>query len=39
MSDWDGGRLPVAFGLLVVGWLSFSVDDITESKPSKSKTK
>lgn len=36
VSDWDGGRLPVAFGLLVVGWLSFSVDDITESKPSKS---
>ena len=39
VRDWDGGRLPVAFGLLVVGWLSFSVDDTTESKPSRSKTK
>jgi len=36
VRDWEGGRLPVAFGLVVVGWLSFSAIGITESKPSKS---
>lgn len=36
VNDCDGGLLPVAFGLVVVGWLSFSATGTMESNPSKS---
>lgn len=36
VNDCDGGLRPVAFGLVVVGWLSFSATGSTESNPSRS---